>query len=308
MNDIGIVIVTFNSAASIESCLESALRTGAEVVLVDNASRDETLVKAARLPVRIITNSSNRGFAAAVNQGIACLTVQYVLLLNPDAVLLTDLKAMRRACDLPRAAGAGGRLLDESGRPQIGFMVRRFPSAGVLALEVLLLNRLWPNNPWNRQYRALDLDYSVAFEAEQPAGAFLMVRRDVWQTLGGFDENFHPLWFDDVDFCRRAADAGYRMYYVPEAVAKHTGGHSIAKISLEMRRFYWYGSFLRYAAKHFSRSRARVVCVAVILGSVLRMVVESVLDRSFKPLAAYSKVVRLAGSYFIAPARGGRAI
>jgi len=273
--------------------------SGASVVVVDNASSDSTPDLARRADVHLITNRRNRGFAAAVNQGFSILQSTYVLLLNPDALLQTDLSSLREACDLPHAAGAGGCLLDESGRPQIGFMVRSFPTPAVLALEALLLNRTWPNNPINASYRGMRLDYSVVQSVEQPAGAFLMIRRAVWEELGGFDESFWPLWFEDVDFCRRAADRGYLWYYTPAAVCQHTGGHSIVKLALEMRLVYWYGSVLRYSAKHFRPRGVRAVCVAVISGSLLRMLPEAALRRSLKPVVAYSKVIWLAGRYFL---------
>ena len=275
------------------------MRTGAPVVVVDNASHDGTIAEIARRGVRLIANSTNRGFAAAVNQGVAVLNCTHVLLLNPDAVLETGLDSLCEACDLPGAAAAGGRLLDAKGESQIGFMVRSLPTPAVMILEALLLNRLWPKNPLNRRYRGGDLDYSKRLEVEQPAGAFLMVRRAVWQELGGFDEGFFPLWFEDVDFCRRVADRGYRVYYVPGAVAKHTGGHSIANLRVEMRRLYWYGSLLRYSAKHFHPMAFRVVSMAVVAGSFLRMVAESASQRSLKPVAVYWKVVRLASRCFL---------
>ena len=130
---------------------------------------------------------------------------------------------------------------------------------------------------------------------EQPAGAFLMVRRQVWEELGGFDESFFPLWFEDVDFCRRIRDRGWSLYYVPEAVAKHTGGHSILSLTLEMRRIYWYRSLLRYSAKHFHPLAFRLVCLAVLTGSFLRGIAEAAVLRSFKPLAAYGEVAGFAG-------------
>src|SRR5262249_14875254 len=178
MPDIGIVIVTYNSAEHIGSCLDAALATSAEVVVVDNASSDATVEEAQKCGVRVIANPENRGFAAAVNQGIAQLNVKFVLLLNPDASIVGGLDALRAACELPDVAGAGGLLLDQTGRPQVGFMVRRFPTVAALALEALLLNRVWPNNPINRRYRCLDEDYSREFQVDQPAGAFLMIRRE----------------------------------------------------------------------------------------------------------------------------------
>jgi len=294
MPSIGIIIVTYNSAAVIGSCLDAALTSGAEVVVVDNASTDSTVAESARGGVRLIANPSNRGFAAAVNQGCALLNCPYLLLLNPDAILTGSLEPLRAACDLPNAAGAGGQLVDERGRPQIGFMVRRLPTSAALILEVLLLNRAWPRNPVNALYRALDLNDTRLQPVEQPAGAFLMFRKAVWEALGGFDEQFWPIWFEDVDFCRRAVDRGYVLYYVPQVVAKHTGAHSIPALSLEMRRIYWYRSLLRYSAKHFRRVEGWAVCLAVILGSVLRAALEAALQRSFRPVVTYSSVVRLA--------------
>ena len=295
MAEIGIVIVTYNSERVIGACLDALARTGADVVVIDNASEDGTLAQVARRGVRFIANPTNRGFAGAVNQGFSALNSSYVLLLNPDAELIEGLEALRQACDLPGAAGAGGRLVDGDGHSQIGFMVRQLPTPGALILEALLLNRVWPRNKVNRRYRGLDLDYSQRQLVEQPAGAFLMVRAGVWRELGGFDERFHPIWFEDVDFCRRAADRGFRLYYVPEAVARHSGGHSIPRLSLAMRRYCWYGSLLRYAAKHFSPAAFRAVSLAVVTGSFLRMMGEAALARSLKPLADYRKIVRLAG-------------
>jgi N-acetylglucosaminyl-diphospho-decaprenol L-rhamnosyltransferase len=298
MSEIGIIIVTYNSAAEIGACLDAALPTGAEIVVVDNASSDATVTEVARRGVRLIANSSNRGFAGAVNQGISALNCPYVVLLNPDATLQTGLESLREACDRPGAGGAGGQLLDAGGRAQTGFMVRRLPTPAALILEALLLNRIWPGNPVNRRYRGLDLDYSNDLQVEQPAGAFFMVRRSVWQELGGLDEGFFPIWFEDVDFCRRILDRGLALYYVPRTVAKHTGAHSIPSLSVEMRRFYWYRSLLLYSAKHFGPASFRLVCLAVVTGSILRSIGESALQRSLKPMAVYLKVVRLASRCF----------
>lgn len=294
MAQIGIVIVTYNSASVIDACLDAAVPSGAEIIVIDNASTDGTAERVARRGTRLIVNSTNIGFAGAVNQGFSELNCPYILVLNPDAVLRSSLDPLREACDLPRAAGAGGLLVDAQGNPQVGFMVRKFPTPSVLVLESLLLNRAWQGNPLNREYRALRLDYSQLQPVDQPAGAFLMIRRAIWKQLGGFDEAFRPLWFEDVDFCRRAAELGYLWYFVPEAVAKHTGAHSILNLTLERRQVYWYGSLLRYSTKHFHACGVRVVCAAVIVGSFLRMLGESALRRSLQPVAAYSKVVALA--------------
>jgi hypothetical protein len=199
----------------------------------------------------------------------------------------------------------GSPQLDSQGLPQHGFMVRGLPTPATLILEALLLNRLWPGNPVNRRYRGIELDDFARVPVEQPAGAFLMIRREAWKELGGFDEGFHPLWFEDVDFCRRLADRGYLLFYEPKAVAKHTGAHSIRNISMEMRRVCWYRSLLRYSARHFSRTAFRSVSLAVLTGSFLRGFAESAFYRSLKPLAVYGKVARLAGRYFLSGGADG---
>jgi N-acetylglucosaminyl-diphospho-decaprenol L-rhamnosyltransferase len=295
VGDIGIVIVTYNSAAVIAPCLEAALATRAEVVVVDNASPDGTVREAARHGVRLIANSENRGFAAAVNQGFAVLKSPYVLVLNPDVVIAGSLDPLRQACDRPRAAGAGGLLLGADRRPQQGFMYRKLPTPPALAFEVLGINRVWPRNPVNRRYRELDADVQTPKPVEQPAGAFLMLRRQVWNELGGFDESYYPLWFEDVDFCRRAINSGYSLFYEPAAVGIHTGAHSIAQLPIVLKRFYWYRSLLSYSAKHFSVIAFRLMCVAVMAGSLLRAAAESLRGRTFEPARVYGDVVRFAG-------------
>jgi N-acetylglucosaminyl-diphospho-decaprenol L-rhamnosyltransferase len=306
MKPLGVVIVTYNSEAVIGACLDSLRNTDARIVVVDNASNDTTREEVAGRPeVTLLANPWNRGFAAAVNQGIDALDCPYVLLLNPDAELVGGLDELIAACSPPGVAAASGKLIDERGEPETGFQVRRFPSAASLGLEVLGVNRLWPGNPVNRYYRCASLDPEAAAEVEQPAGAFLLIKREVWRELGGFDERFTPLWFEDVDFCKRAVGAGYRIEYRPEAVAKHRGGHAVQGLPLERREVYWYGNLLMYAAKHFRHLALAVVCILVVLGSILRTAWGIVRSRSLKHLGIYGSVVRLAGWFLFTGRREG---
>lgn len=306
MSRTGIVIVTYNSAGPIERCLQSCGASSRDlpVVVVDNASRDATceLVRnhLRKHPgVTLIANPDNFGFAGAVNQGVSALDTELILLLNPDAELRTSLDDLEAACLQPGAAIAAGQLTEESGRPQRGFALRRLPGAPTLICEILGINRLLPANPLNRSYRCLDLDLSHPVEAEQPPGAFLMFRREVWQRLGGFDTQFYPLWFEDVDFCKRTRDLGLKIQYVPQVIAVHQGGHSIASLDWECREVYWYVSLLKYASKHFRPHAFRWVSAAVVLGSLLRTAVGVITQRSFRPITVYAKVGRLGGRSFI---------
>jgi N-acetylglucosaminyl-diphospho-decaprenol L-rhamnosyltransferase len=294
MSRTGIVVVTYNSADVIERCLDSC--AGLPVVVVDNGSVDGTaeLVRQ-KTNATLIANPDNRGFAAAANQGVAALDTELILLLNPDVELSTSIEKLEQACSADAAGLASGMLVDGHGKVQTGFTLRRFPTPLTLAFEVLGLNRLIPDNPLNRRYRCRDLDLWRPQEAEQPPGAFLMFRREVWQRLGGFDTHFDPLWFEDVDFCRRARDMGFKIQYVPEVAARHQGGHSIAKLEWGSREVFWYASLLRYASKHFRPYAYRGVSAAVVLASVFRAGIEMARLRSFRPLKVYAKVAGLAG-------------
>jgi len=269
---VAVVVVTCNSEQEIRSCLNS-IPFVAEIVVVDNGSSDRTVEIVAGFgpPVRLLANPTNLGFAAAANQGIGATNSPLVLFLNPDAEILTSLDEMIAELLNLGAGAAGGRLVDENGAPQTGFNVRAFPSPTVLAAEALLVNRIWPANPINRRYRCLDLDLSRPHDVDQPAGAFLMVRRSVLDAIGGFDERFYPLWFEDVDLCLRIRRAGYRIRYLPACAARHRGGHSLERISVERKQVYWYGSLLGYTDKHFSAPARWMVRAAVAAGAVLRM-------------------------------------
>jgi N-acetylglucosaminyl-diphospho-decaprenol L-rhamnosyltransferase len=294
MTRTGVVIVTYNSAGMIERCLKSC--GDLPVVVVDNASRDTTceLVRQHTLAT-LVANPGNYGFAKAVNQGVTGLDTQLVLLLNPDTELKSSIEDMETACLQAGTGLAGGQLTDEDGQPQRGFTVRRFPKASTLICEVLGINRLLPRNPLNRSYRCLDQDLTRPAEVEQPPGAFLMFRREVWQRLGGFDTQFYPLWFEDVDFCKRARDLGLKIQYVPQVTALHQGGHSIAGLGWECREVYWYVSLLRYALKHFRPLDFRWVSAAVVLGSLFRTLVGIMTRLSFRPITVYARIGRIAG-------------
>lgn len=266
--------MTFNSAGIIGACLESCRRVAVEhVLIIDNASQDDTVEVARRLGACVIANRTNRGFAAAVNQGVEKIHADSILLLNPDTRLLTPVENLWLECKKPGVGAAAGALIDaRTGALQSGFAVRRFPNALTLVCETLGLNRLFPRNPVNRRYRCANWNPEIPGDIEQPAGAFLMFRRDVWLTLGGMDERFYPIWFEDVDFCKRMKEAGFTIRYLPDVRAAHEGGHSAREIASERRFQYWYVSLLRYAEKHFPQAQFRLVSAAVLARCVLKLI------------------------------------
>ncbi len=297
MARVAIVIVTHQSADCIGSCLDSCIDLiggipDTEVVVVDNASTDRTREIVSGRAVRLIANAHNAGFAGGVNQGVKSTSAPLILLLNPDARLERGFESLVACFDDPKTGGAGGMLIGSDGNPQTGFMVRRLPTAATLIFEILGVNRLWPRNPVNWHYRCIRINPMVSAYVDQPAGAFFMFRRDAWQQLGGFDERFWPIWFEDVDFCARLLSAGFRVRYEPGARAFHDGGHSIRTIPDATRENYWYGSLLKYAAKHFHPIAFAGVCVSVMAGAAGRAV-RSFPRAGLRVFAIYGSVIRL---------------
>jgi N-acetylglucosaminyl-diphospho-decaprenol L-rhamnosyltransferase len=269
-----VVVVSHNSGGCIRQCLQALVPfTQWKIVLVDNHSTDDTVRIVSTLPLEMCTviNAQNAGFASAVNQAAKLAEGDLLVLLNPDTVAtMGSIDKLVEALRMDSMGAAGGLLQSEDGLPQKGFTVRRFPTIGSMLAEILLLNRAWPSNPWNVHYRCLDLDYQKAQEIEQPAGACLAVKRRAWDEINGFDEGFFPVWFEDVDFCRRLRDAGWRIVYCPDAIFAHAGGHSVSKLSFRDRQSYWYKNLVRYFAKHHSRAQTIILRVGITVGLLFR--------------------------------------
>ncbi len=267
------IVVTHNSAAAIGACLQALRGEPCEVIVVDNASADDTVQRVKQHPVQLIADQQNRGFGAAVNQGAQKATGDVLLILNPDAVAEPGaVTELMRCMESTGADAVGGALLEADGSPDRGFAFRRLPGLWSLIFEATLVNSLWPRNPVNRSYRCLDADYSRQQEVEQPAGACLAVRRSAWEKVGGFDEHFFPVWFEDVDLCKRLLDQGSLILYCPNARFHHSGAHSVGQLSFRDKQLFWYGNMLRYARKHFSKAQVFLLRLAIIKGMILRMI------------------------------------
>jgi N-acetylglucosaminyl-diphospho-decaprenol L-rhamnosyltransferase len=271
------IVVTHNSGKAIAACLEALTREQCEIIVVDNASADDTVQRTEEFvawhPLRLLANPENRGFGAAVNQGAHEASGDVLLILNPDAIAEPDaVSAMLRSMESTRADAVGGALLEAGGQPARGFAFRRLPTLWALIFEATLVNQLWPGNPVNRRYRCLDADYSQQQEVEQPAGACFAIRRTAWAKIGGFDEQFSPVWFEDVDLCKRLRDQGAKIFYCPDARFRHSGAHSVGQLPFRDKQLYWYSNMLRYARKHFSKGQVFLLRLAIIKGMLLRSI------------------------------------
>jgi N-acetylglucosaminyl-diphospho-decaprenol L-rhamnosyltransferase len=260
---VSVLVVSWQSAAWLERCLAAIDPAEAEIVVADNASTDGSaaVARTAAPHATVLALDRNLGFAGGVNAARRAARAPRLLLLNPDAAPTPGasgrlVEVLDSAADLGAVAG---RLVGADGAPQHGFNVRRLPSMSALVADLLFIRHLWPGNPASARYYARDLDPDASADVEQPAAACLLVRADVFDRLGGFDEGFWPAWWEDVDFCRRLRDAGYRIRYVPDAVFRHEGGTSLGALGTPAFHRIFARNRRRYVRKHHGRAAAFVV-------------------------------------------------
>jgi len=263
-----VLIVGFRAYDALERCLASLpgyLQTDDEVVVVDHESDARALSKAlARCPAaRGIPRPDNPGFAAGVNRAARETRAPYLLCLNPDAELVGPVPRVLEAWLATHAdtAVVGPRVVDPDGRVQGS--ARRFPRwSAALAGRSSWLTRRYPDN-WLTSQNVVGQRAVEPMDVDWVAGSCLMTRRDVFNQLGGFDEGFFLYW-EDADYCRRAAKAGFRATYLPQVTVRHQAGASsgLAKAA-SVRAFH--ESAYRLFVKHAGVS-GRIAAPVVKLG------------------------------------------
>ncbi len=297
IDDVSIVVVNWNGGPLLRTCVAAAVEAARDVIVVDNESTDgsaETLAEAFPT-VRLLQPGRNLGFAGGVNLGVSAARHDAVLLLNPDAVATAD--AVTRLRDTliatPRAGAVGGCLVGGDGRPQRGFVLRRFPTLGSWATDLLLIDDVWPSNPVRLRYLAADvpLDGDAPRDVEQPAAACLMVSKAALSRIGGLDERFHPAWFEDVDLCRRLVAGGFLVLYEPRARVTHAGGVSLRSLPRTAFARIWYGNLRRYARRHHGGATNLALRGLIVVGMVLRLGV-ALLRRDTTARSAWLAVLR----------------
>jgi hypothetical protein len=222
MADVAAVVVTYNAMPWLERCLESL--AGVECVVVDHGSSDGS-VEAARAAGARVVEQGNLGLAAGWNRGLRETESRYVLILNADAWLVGDaLERLAAFADAhPRAAVVGPRLRNPDGTLQRS--VRGFPTLWRLATEYLFLRKLAPHSQALNGFYAGGFDHESVTEAEFVMGAAMLVRREAIAEVGPLDESFF-LFSEEVDWCYRFEQAGWKVFFTPEAEVVHVGGAS----------------------------------------------------------------------------------
>jgi N-acetylglucosaminyl-diphospho-decaprenol L-rhamnosyltransferase len=271
MRTVDVVVVSFNSRERLHTCVAPlAGLADVDVIVVDNASSDDSLEVVRDLAIRTIQLDDNGGFGHGCNVGWHEGQGDLVLFLNPDAEMDEQaLKALARTFDDPQVGAAAPRIIHEDG--SLDFSQRRFPRLRSTYAQALFLHRVFPSAPWTDELVREPVAYESAGAPDWVSGACVMVRRDVLEEIGGFDEGFF-LYCEDIDLCRRISGAGHTLMYTPEATVRHVGGASAPRAGLLPVLA---ASRIRYARKHRSRAYAFLERAGIALGSLSHLVVSS---------------------------------
>jgi len=253
---VGVVTITYSPGDTLEKFIRSlGSEPGARenIVVVDNGSTDGApeLAEQQHDGVRLIRSPGNIGYGAAANLGVASLPaeMEWVLVCNPDTQVTPGAveTLLEAAVADPRIGVAGPKILETDG--SIYPSARALPSIRT-GIGHALFSGIWPTNPWTRRYQQRDVSTSDDTTAVGwLSGAFLLIRREAFGSVGGFDEDFF-MYFEDVDLGRRISRAGWTNAFVPAATVVHIGGASTAKTADAMVLAHHRSAYLYIAKTH----------------------------------------------------------
>lgn len=299
MPDISIAIVNWNTAELVLGCLSSLFdqkwEASFEVILVDNGSTDNSVGKvSSQFPqVKLIINNENVGFAKANNQALARAQGRFLLLLNSDTLVLPGaLDKMVGFMDRnPEAGIVGCKLLNSDGSVQASCST--FPNLRTALFRALYLDKLFPRNSWTGANRMSYWNYNSTREVEVVQGSCMLVRREVLDQVGALDEHFF-MYSEETDWCYRARQHGWKIYFTPEAEIIHYGAKS-SRQSARMRVVF-HQSRIKYFQKHYGWLTSVIARLLAALEVGLRLIYwsASLLIRRRKRLQA----LNMMGAYW----------
>ena len=268
--DVSVIIVTRNTCvltrAAIQSVLAGHDSPAREILVVDNDSTDDT---ASVLPhefpqIQFIRSKKNLGFARACNLAAKSSSGEFLLLLNSDTRLSPEAlgQAVAWMRGRPQCAVAGAQLLNADGTRQNS--IANFPTLATELLNKSLLRRLRPE-----KFPGKEHEFREPVEVESVVGAFMLIRKEAWDALGGLDERYF-FFFEETDFCLQARRKGFRIFHLPEVCVWHGQGQTARQVSVAARIEYWRSRYAYFAKNH--RRPARSVLAA---GLWLRLLFDS---------------------------------
>jgi hypothetical protein len=273
--DVSIVVVSWNAKRYVLECLESlyahpSSRT-TEIIVVDNDSSDGTpeAIRAKFPRVTLIQNEANMGFAKGNNIGMAAAKGRYLCLVNSDVVVPADcidtiLNYLHRN---PRVGLLGPKMLAPDG--SIGQSVKNLPTVWNTFCVALGLHSLFPHSRLVGGFEPRSFSYSTSADVEVVSGWFWVARLEAIAEVGGLDERFF-MYGEDIDWCRRFRQAGWRVVYCADAEALHYGAASSARTPA---RFYteMYRANLQYFRKHHAKASALAYRAVIWLHQAVRV-------------------------------------
>jgi GT2 family glycosyltransferase len=256
VEEVSVIVAAHNARPYIERTLRELVRTGDEVILVDCASHDGTsaVVREGFPDVQLVQMDINKGYGAALNEGVKAASGAYFLLMNADAWPIGQAveRLLAFATAEPRLGAVGPRLRNADGSLQPS--VRGFPTLWRLATEYFFLRRLAPHSRFLNAFYSAQFDHESTRDAEFLVGAVLLVGRQAFEEVEGFDTAFF-MFNEEVDLCYRLRRAGWRVVFFPEAEFVHLGGASTHLVWDQMYREQL-RSHLRFLQKHHGRQAA----------------------------------------------------
>ncbi len=282
---VDIVVINWNGGWLLHNCVSAILdaygtATSGKLIIIDNASTDHSLQ---RLPkdsrIKLILNTKNLGFAKACNQGFEKCTTEYILLLNPDAALSTGcLQSCISYMNINKETGIlGVRLLDEHGNTTPS--CARFPTPLRILQDATGLSKLFPRR-FKPSTLMTDWDHRESRYVDQVMGAFMFMRRTLFDKLGYFDERFF-VYYEELDFSKRLADAGGKTFFNTDITALHVGEGTTQNVKA-FRLFLSLRSRLQYAHKHFKVGGYALVWIATWMVEPVSRIVMHMAKRKWK--------------------------
>lgn len=268
------IVINWNSGQRLQQLLDSldvpfdSLR---HLVVVDNDLSTAPEILFSQLErVLYLPQERNLGFAGGLNLGIESTDAEFLLVLNPDTRVTSEaIRGLLQEIEKnPQAAIVCPRLVNLDGKGQESFQIRSLPTLRSVVSDALFFDEL--ASRMNRKSGDQSDSRHSSGEIEQPAAACWMLRRSAWQEVGGFDTRFHPAWFEDVDFCLRLQQAGWKILYRPQWEVLHEGGYSVEHLGYPRFLRLYYGNLLRFWKKHHAGTFP-IVWVAVRLGLAIRL-------------------------------------
>jgi N-acetylglucosaminyl-diphospho-decaprenol L-rhamnosyltransferase len=260
MNFLSIILVNYNGGEFLPDCLSSIEKFAdgdCEVIIVDNRSTDNSvdLIREKFSAFELICHETNAGFGKANNLAVARARSEYLLFLNTDTILTehTPRILLEYLQQHPDVGAIGSRITFEDGSYQLSF--GKLPS---LIVELLDKIRYALARKWHHLFSGIyNRQYSTAREVGWVTGACLMMRRDVFEKIGGFDESFF-MYFEDKDICKRVREAGFKVVYYPNTSLIHLLGGSSQGVKKSVNTYYR-ESQLYYYQKHLGRFQTEVL-------------------------------------------------